>query len=82
MTRFLFALFCLFPLAAAAQQALDEAGTRRPFEAPFASDNDRLNGFAARLHGRPDDQAEEQVELTVAEKVARLEALIERVRAA
>ena len=69
-------------LAAAAQQALDEAGTRRQFEAPFASDNDRLNGFAARLHGRPDDQAEAQVELTVAEKVARLEALIERVRAA
>ncbi len=69
-------------LAAAAQQALQEAGTRRQFDAPFASDDDRLNGFAADLHRKADEAADEQVELTVAEKVARLEALIERVRAA
>ncbi|PZU51336.1 MAG: hypothetical protein DI568_01735 [Sphingomonas sp.] len=65
-------------LAAAARKALDEAAPRRQFEAPFQSDNDRLNGFAERLH-RPE---EDTVELSVAEQVARLEQLIERMRAA
>ncbi|TPE61817.1 tetratricopeptide repeat protein [Sandaracinobacter neustonicus] len=65
-------------LAAAARKALDEAAPRRQFGSPFASDNDRLNGFAERLH-RPD---EEPAELSVAEKVALLEQLIERVKAA
>ena len=65
-------------LDAAARKALDEAAPRRQFEAPFQSDNDRLNGFAERLH-RPE---EDTVELSLAEQVARLEQLIERMRAA
>jgi hypothetical protein len=65
-------------LVAAAQAALNNPGPRRTFARAFESDNGRLNGFAAKLAGQ--EEAEE--ELTVAEKVARLEALIERVKAA
>lgn len=65
-------------LVAAAQAALNNSGPRRTFAHAFECDNGRLNDFAARLAG----QADEQEELTVAEKIARLEALIERVKAA
>lgn len=67
-------------LAAAAQRALDEAAPRRQFEAPFHSDDTRLNGFAEQLHRTRPDEA--PAELTVAEKIARLEELMERMRAA
>jgi hypothetical protein len=73
-------------LVAAAQAALGNSSPRRAFRQAFESDNARLNGFAARVQGstEPDDDADEPMgeELSVAEKVARLEALIERVRAA
>lgn len=69
-------------LAAAARKALDEAAPRRQFEAPFTSDNDRLNGFAERLHRPEDGGSEASEDLSVAQKVARLEQLIERMRAA
>jgi Flp pilus assembly protein TadD len=65
-------------LVAAALAALGNSGPRRSFERAFESDDGRLNGFAARVQGA-DSEAEE---LTVEEKVARLEALIARVRAA
>jgi tetratricopeptide (TPR) repeat protein len=65
-------------LVAAALAALQSNGPRRSFPAAFQSDDDRLNGFAERVQGL---EAEPE-ELTVAEKVARLEALIERVRSA
>jgi Flp pilus assembly protein TadD len=69
-------------LVAAALAALGNNGPRRSFERAFESDNDRLNGFAARVQGTEDSEIDGDEDLTVAEKVARLEALIERVRAA
>jgi hypothetical protein len=65
-------------LVAAAQAALGNGSPRRTFARAFDSDDGRLNGFAARVAGQ-DEMADE---LTVAEKVARLEALIARVQAA
>lgn len=65
-------------LVAAAVAALGNSGPRRSFDQAFESDDSRLNEFAGRVQGT--DAADE--ELTVAEKVARLEALIARVRAA
>jgi hypothetical protein len=65
-------------LVAAAVAALGNSGPRRSFDQAFESDDSRLNEFAGRVQGT--DTADE--ELTVAEKVARLEALIARVRAA
>lgn len=65
-------------LVAAALAALGNSSPRRSFERAFECDDGRLNGFAARVQGA-DLEADE---LTVAEKVARLEALIARVRAA
>lgn len=69
-------------LVAAALAALGTSSPRRSFERAFESDDGRLNGFAARVQGneQADDGASE--ELTVAEKVARLEALIAQVQAA
>jgi tetratricopeptide (TPR) repeat protein len=64
-------------LAAAALAALQANGPRRSFPLEFLSDDGRLNGFAKRVQG-----TEPEEELTVAEKIARLEALIERVKAA
>jgi Flp pilus assembly protein TadD len=68
-------------LVAAALAALGNSGPRRSFEQAFESDNDRLNDFAARVQAAQtnEDSGEEP---TVAEKVARLEALIARVQAA
>ncbi len=68
-------------LVAAAVAALGNSAPRRTFEQAFQSDNSRLNDFAARLQGS-NDSDEPQGELSVAEKVARLEALIARVREA
>jgi hypothetical protein len=68
-------------LVAAAVAALGNSGPRRTFEQAFESDNSRLNDFAARLQGSNDRDSGEG-ELSVAEKVARLEALIARVREA
>jgi Flp pilus assembly protein TadD len=68
-------------LVAAAIAALGNSSPRRSFPQAFASDDGRLNGFAARVQGTDDaDDADE--ELSVAEKVARLTALIERVKQA
>ncbi len=72
------------PVARTSVAQLDEAGDtglrKRAFENPFESDNSRLNGFAGRIHGRELEERASQPELSIAEKVARLEALIERVR--
>lgn len=62
---------------AAALAALGTGSPRRTFALAFASDDARLNGFAARLHAEESSAGEP----TVAEKIARLTALIERVRA-
>jgi hypothetical protein len=66
---------------AAAVAALGNSAPRRTFEQAFQSDNSRLNDFAARVQGS-NDSDETDGELSVAEKVARLEALIARVREA
>ncbi len=68
-------------LVAAAMAALGNSSPRRSFPQAFASDDGRLNGFAARVQGA-DDAVEEAEDLSVAEKVARLTALIERVKVA
>ncbi|WP_199555113.1 tetratricopeptide repeat protein [Sandaracinobacteroides hominis] len=60
---------------AVAAEPVDPGLRKREFADPFNSDNSRLNGFADRLHGR-----EELAPAQVAEQVARLEALIARVR--
>jgi hypothetical protein len=71
-------------LVAAAQAALSNSSQRRAFRQAFESDDPRLNGFAARLQAdeEPEDDADDMAELSVDERVAILESLIERVRAA
>jgi len=64
-------------LAAAALAALQATGPRRTFPLDFLSDDGRLNGFARRVQG-----IEPDAEPTAAEKIAQLEALIERMQAA
>lgn len=68
-------------LVAAAVAALGTSAPRRSFEQAFESDDRRLNDFATRMQGS-NDTDDGDGELSVAEKVARLEALIAHVRAA
>lgn len=56
---------------AATLAAAEPVTRKRAFEQPFASDDERLNGFARRLHGGKDTPA-------VDEQIARLQALIAR----
>lgn len=60
----------------AVRPSTEPLARKRSYERPFDSDDERLNAFAARV------QAEADAEPDVAEKIARLEALIARVSAA